>query len=67
LAGDSQSRGSVESRSDVVKVRREKTRIVVERGRRRFVTQQARDGDDRRTFLDGQRRGGIAQIVGSDF
>jgi hypothetical protein len=31
------------------------------------VTEKARDGDDRRTFLDGQRRGGVAQVVWRDF
>jgi hypothetical protein len=40
VAGDSQS--GVKTGSDVVKVRRKKTRVVIERGRRQFVTQQAR-------------------------
>jgi hypothetical protein len=40
--------------------------VVVQRGRSRFVTQQARDSDDRRTFLNGRRCARIAQILWSD-
>ncbi|OBF27753.1 hypothetical protein A5724_29530 [Mycobacterium sp. ACS1612] len=46
LARDSPLRRRVESGSDVVQICRKQARIVVERRRRRFVAEKARDGDD---------------------